>query len=146
MTGFGLNTQREYCQKILAHRFVIPRYTRPELHEQAKEWFNRTSVDGVVSHLATMSDLRRIYVNYLRHETTDYDPLLVPFKSFISEEATRAISALRFNVYRAIAGAYPWLAAECARQLKQKEAQDVTPRHEGNRPQRQRAADQAARK
>jgi len=60
--------------------------------------------------------LERIAVNYLRHELSDYEPELA--KLFGQVGRADASSVVRKRVYNAIADAYPDLASECSRQLR----------------------------
>ncbi|MEZ0064866.1 hypothetical protein ABIA32_000854 [Streptacidiphilus sp. MAP12-20] len=63
--------------------------------------------------------LRRWQVNYLRHALTDYDAVL----DGLAGTAGRAEAELllRRRVYEAIGAAYPHLAAECRRQLNERQ-------------------------
>ncbi len=81
--------------------------------------------------------LERIAVNYLRHELSDYEPELA--KLFGQVGRADAASVIRKRVYNAIADAYPDLASECGRQLRDRAR--YTPlclnlilRHSGRRP------------
>jgi hypothetical protein len=60
--------------------------------------------------------LERITVNYLRHELTCYEDQLAAL--FGSVGRAEAEPVIRERVYDAIASAYPDLAGECARQLR----------------------------
>ena len=60
--------------------------------------------------------LRRIMVNYIRHELTQYDNSL--WEAAGKTGAHHAVQAIRQRVYQAIAEAYPALAAECDEQFK----------------------------
>jgi len=60
--------------------------------------------------------LERIAVNYLRHELSDYEPELA--RLFGQVGRADASSVVRKRVYNAIADAYPDLASECSRQLR----------------------------
>jgi hypothetical protein len=81
--------------------------------------------------------LERIAVKYLRHELSDYDPELA--KLFGQVGRADATSVVRKHVYNAIADAYPDLATECARQLRDRAryiplCPNLTFRHSGRRP------------
>lgn len=58
--------------------------------------------------------LARITVNYLRHQCTTYEQLLMQTLGHVGVEA--AAAAIRQKVLAAIAAQYPPLGAECARQ------------------------------
>lgn len=58
--------------------------------------------------------LRRVTVNYIRHELTTYDALLDLYAR--SPNPTAARAAIRRSTYHAIVRAYPTLAPECRRQ------------------------------
>lgn len=62
--------------------------------------------------------LDRLCVNFVRHELTRYDEHLAELFGRIGKEA--AVFAIREKVYGAIAAAYPYLAAECQRQLDER--------------------------
>ena len=104
------------ARRVHAIKLTIPRIEPAELHQRASAWFNASSAVGVVHPRATAEQLARIYVNYLRHACTPYDSLmrLTTGQPDLQAEARR-------RVYWAIAGAYPRLAAECARQLQLRE-------------------------
>ena len=79
-------------------------------------WYN--SDLGRDSHAAADSDpefLRRISVNYLRHEMTDYDARLGHVAGQVG--VRDAYEVIKERVLEAIADAYPWLGSECQRQL-----------------------------
>jgi hypothetical protein len=63
--------------------------------------------------------LRRWQVNYLRHVLTDYDAVLDGLHG--SAGRAEAECLLRRRVYEAIGAAYPHLAAECRRQLNERQ-------------------------
>jgi len=62
--------------------------------------------------------LGRITVNYLRHELTGYEARLAALFGSVGRAA--AESVIRERVYEAIACAYPELAAEGSRQLRER--------------------------
>ena len=81
--------------------------------------------------------LDRIAVNYLRHELSDYEPELA--KLFGQVGRADATSVVRKRVYNAIADAYPDLAGECNRQLRDRArftplCPNSTLRHSGHQP------------
>ncbi|MEY9873572.1 hypothetical protein ABH931_003061 [Streptacidiphilus sp. MAP12-33] len=63
--------------------------------------------------------LRRWQVNYLRHALTDYDALLDGLHGATGRAEAERL--LRRRVYEAIGAAYPQLAAECRRQLSERQ-------------------------
>jgi hypothetical protein len=73
-------------------------------------------------HYAARTDapafLRRITVNWLRHECSSYEDLLV--ENYGRTGVEEALQVIRRRVYEAIAVAYPDLAGECRRQLKER--------------------------
>ena len=74
------------------------------------------AVDGV-----EQGALERWCVNYLRHRHTSYDADLSQLYGRIGRREAQV--AVRRRVYDVIAGAYPSLAAECARQLAEREGE-----------------------
>jgi len=64
--------------------------------------------------------LDRITVNHLRHELSSYEAELAAL--FGKTGRAEATAVIRKRVYRAIADAYPELAAECGRQLTRRTA------------------------
>lgn len=68
--------------------------------------------------------LDRWMVNYLRHHHTSYDADLSQLYGKVGRQSAQA--AIRRRVYEVIAGTYTSLAAECARQLTEREAGGVT--------------------
>ncbi|SEK95414.1 hypothetical protein [Streptacidiphilus jiangxiensis] len=66
--------------------------------------------------------LRRWQVNYLRHALTEYDAVLDGLHGAAGR--VEAEQALRRRVYEAIGATYPHLAAECRRQLKERQRPD----------------------
>ncbi|HUQ69764.1 MAG TPA: hypothetical protein VM165_09590, partial [Planctomycetaceae bacterium] len=64
--------------------------------------------------------LERIAVNYLRHETSSYDAFLDRAQGRTGVHEARL--EIKRRVLRAIASAYPELAAECDRQAERAEA------------------------
>ncbi|WP_063774285.1 hypothetical protein [Streptacidiphilus rugosus] len=63
--------------------------------------------------------LRRWQVNYLRHALTDYDAVLDGLAGTTGRAEAELL--LRRRVYEAIGAAYPHLAAECRRQLNERQ-------------------------
>jgi hypothetical protein len=97
----------------------VPSIRRDKLIRQACDSYNARQRAGpyVECWASAASDpefLKRIMVNYLRHELTDYERRLDMIAGQIG--CRDAHQVIRQAVYSAIAGAYPDLAAECDRQ------------------------------
>lgn len=67
-------------------------------------------------HLLDEKFLHRIAVNFLRHARTDYDNVLVFRRTGSNGPAAAYNREVKLQVLNAIAGRYPELSAECARQ------------------------------
>lgn len=107
----------------------VPKLTRDRLTRQACAHYNnfrsgRWDYDDDEFTPATLDSdpafLERITVNYLRHELTNYEEQL--WALFGRVGRNEAEELVRERVYRAIAEAYPELAAECDRQLARRRA------------------------
>lgn len=64
-----------------------------------------------------MAFLKRLVVNHLRHNETDYDGLVKCLTGKVGE--AEAKYRLRRRIYTAIAAKYPWLADEVRRKLRE---------------------------
>lgn len=62
--------------------------------------------------------IHRISVNFIRHELTEYDEALEEVAGRVG--IGEAVSLIREMVYGAIAEAYPYLKAECIRQMERR--------------------------
>lgn len=87
-----------------------------DLQRRGVDEYNRQPEAGVITNVAKTPQklLDQASVNYLRHHHTPYDAWLFAG----AKEDPELLTLARQRVYRAIAGAYPQLADECARQLR----------------------------
>lgn len=99
----------------------IPLLPLDELYRRAIRAYNAVSLDQRQS-ASTDSDpqfLQRIAVNYVRHETSDYDAMLNSLRGRVGIRA--ATDMVRARVFGAIAVKYPALADEAMRQQTARE-------------------------
>lgn len=101
----------------------IPQYAPEKLKPLAVEHYNRRCVArGKFEKFATTKSdevfIRRICVNFLRHELSDYESLLDQAYGRINAEPARL--GIGRRILDAIAQEHPWLADECRRQKSQK--------------------------
>lgn len=63
--------------------------------------------------------IEKVVVNYVRHELTPYDGLVMPRADDLAYKRTRIkiYTIVRERVLAEIAKAYPWLTSECRRQI-----------------------------
>ncbi|WP_406446314.1 hypothetical protein OHB14_44855 [Streptomyces sp. NBC_01613] len=122
--------RREVLARIAAEPIEVPRLTTPRLAALAVEHRNRRDEERAYERWTHVPDpatvesvdpaaLARWKVNYLRHRLTRYDDLLDEL--FGSTGRSAAEQLLRRRVYMAISEAYPDLARECERQLRERE-------------------------
>jgi hypothetical protein len=87
-----------------------------EVKRMAIQSYNDYNADTgkYASHTSDSDFLQRIYVNFVRHELTEYDYALyeIAGKTGIQD----GVSAIRSKVFEAIAKAYPEFKQECERQ------------------------------
>jgi hypothetical protein len=121
----------ELRAEIEARPVPVPKLGRDELLRCAIEDYNgRASARAGWNGREATADsdpafLARIAVNYVRHSLTRYERDLDRLAGKIGRgEGERLI---RRKAYAAIAEAYPHLAAECGRQLAEREAYDDAP-------------------
>lgn len=95
----------------------VPEMARERLIKLACDHFNRR-ISYEAEPASIDSDpafLERICVNFLRHRMTKYDRYLDELYKKVGK--SEGIEMVRQRVYKAIGDAYPWLTAECERQL-----------------------------
>ncbi|MGW3724029.1 hypothetical protein [Streptomyces sp. NPDC000851] len=126
----ALRRRREVLARIAAEPIDVPRLAPHTLATLAVEHRNRRDEEralwrwGHVADPATVESaepgaLDRWKVNYLRHRLTRYDEILDELFGRIGRAAAEDL--LRRRVYAAISKAYPDLAQECERQLRERE-------------------------
>ena len=97
----------------------VPHYTRKELVRRACEHYNSGDSgrehEDCASPGSSSEFLERITVNYLRHQTTQYDEHLRQLFGKVGKADAHAL--LKERVLDSIAEEYPWLCKECWRQL-----------------------------
>jgi len=101
---------------IEAMPISVERLSLDRVKKQAIDSYNmRNRGESFASKDDDPAFLDRITVNFIRHELTQYDSALwaIVGKTGIS----RAVAEIRRRVYSAIAQAYPYLKAECERQI-----------------------------
>lgn len=99
----------------------LPRMPIEEVRRRAIRAYNDWNVlydKSEASESSNASFLDRITVNYLRHETTDYDSMLAEVAGKIGVRTAKCI--IRKRVYDVIADTYPELASETDRQILDK--------------------------
>lgn len=102
----------------------VPGLGRDRLITRACQHYNARADDrGDLYNIANASCdqefLDRIAVNYLRHCLTDYERQLCRFVGRVGQ--AEAYQKIKCKVLDAIARAYPWLAAECERQMENRQ-------------------------
>ena len=113
---------------VLAERAVEHRNIRDADRAWDRGWDDpRPAEAGGVEQ----TTLNRWMVNYLRHRHTSYDADLSQLYGRVGRREAQA--AIRRRVYDVIGGAYPSLAAECARQLAERDREDMLVRKAGRR-------------
>lgn len=95
--------------------------SRQEQLSYERDWFKWSHADEG----APPNFLERIQVNFLRHQRTFYDSILV--RLFAKSGGPRARLIVTQRIFEAIEALHPWLAAECRRQLREK--QNSEPAH-----------------
>jgi len=98
----------------------VPQLPRDVLVRRACASYNAWHEGGLGYEPATAASdpafLARTMVNYLRHEFSGYEVQLDALLGKVGRVAAGQV--IRGRVYAAIGEAYPYLAAECARQLR----------------------------
>lgn len=122
--------RREVLARIAAEPVEVPRLASDRLAALAVEHRNRRDEERAFDRLDHVPDpatvgsaepcaLDRWKVNYLRHRLTRYDELLDGLYGSTGRAAAEDL--LRRRVYAAISEAYPDLAQECERQLRERQ-------------------------
>ncbi|MEV2195347.1 hypothetical protein AB0I02_30930 [Streptomyces phaeochromogenes] len=133
--------RREVLARILAEPIDVPRMDAGELARRAVEHRARREREATAGAAGTAStanalgtpspprspnpphtdpaSLDRWKVDYLRHRLSPYDELLEGLSR--REGRGRAAALLRQRIHAAIAAAYPGLAAECERQVREQQ-------------------------
>jgi hypothetical protein len=115
--------RQELLAKAASVPVRVPLMVRERLIREACASYNEFHAEYADFMATPGSDpefLDRITVNYLRHELSSYETELAAL--FGKTGRAEATAVIRRRVYRAIAGAYPELAAECGRQLSRRAA------------------------
>ena len=114
----GLRTKRKETRKLAMDMPPVPRLDRDELIKRACKHYNKhwelRNPDKYATSSNTPEFLNRICVNYLRHGVSEYDERLGMMYGRVGGK--EMYHPIRQKVLRAIADAYPYLAAECYRQ------------------------------
>lgn len=127
----ALRRRREVLLRIAAEPVEVPRLTPDRLAALAVEHRNRLDEEraswrrGHVPAPATVDGaepqaLARWKVDYLRHRLTRYDEILDELYGRTGRAAAEEL--LNHRVYAAISKAYPALARECERRLREQES------------------------
>ncbi|WP_328441181.1 hypothetical protein OHA71_37800 [Streptomyces sp. NBC_00444] len=122
--------RQEMLARIAAEPVDVPRLAERKLAAMAVDHHNcqdgqrnyerwGQSADPPTADGTGPPDLDRWKVDYLRHRLTRYDELLSGLHGSTGRAAAEDL--LRRRVYTAIAEAYPHLAQECERQLRERE-------------------------
>jgi hypothetical protein len=114
----GVQTQtKSLMQQIEAMKISVevlpPNRVLSEAIGAYNEWSER---DEPATHKSDSVFLRRITVNYIRHNLTNYDEGLETTVGRVGKSAAK--NEIRRRVYSAIAAAYPAYADECEQQLE----------------------------
>ncbi|MFF7165305.1 hypothetical protein ACFZBP_28695 [Streptomyces sp. NPDC008086] len=126
----ALRRRREVLARIAAEPIEVPRLAPDRLAALAVEHRNRMDEErasrrsGHVVEPATVSGaepgaLARWKVDYLSHRLTRYDEILDELYGRTGRAAAEEL--LRHRIYAAISEAYPPLARECERQLRERQ-------------------------
>lgn len=103
-------------------RISVVALPRDELERAALASYNdrlARITDGLCEHASRGSDpefVARLCVNYLRHECTEYEDHLDATMGRVG--ARQAYPLIKCKTLAEISSKYPWLADECARQLR----------------------------
>ena len=113
--------RNELLDKVRAEKVVLPTMRKSKLLRLAINSYNERDKNGwsVASTGDDPAFLKRIMVNYLRHERTSYDHDLWATGGEIGVWEARTL--IRAKVYKAIADAYPYLVEECERQAERRQ-------------------------
>ena len=116
----GVKTKQAKIEKYLQQLTIeVPRFEEDELIEKACENYNardRRHSDLCAANKHSDADfLDRITVNFLRHCWTKYENELAEIAGKVG--APEAYVTIKQMVLDEITEQYPWLAAECDRQL-----------------------------
>ncbi|KMS69033.1 hypothetical protein ACM01_36595 [Streptomyces viridochromogenes] len=125
----ALRRRREVLARIAAEPIEVPRPAPDRLAALAVEHRNRLDEEralwrkGHVADPATVDSaepraLDRWKVDYLRHRMTRYDGILAELSGRTGRAAAEEL--LRHRIYAAISQAYPALARECERRLRER--------------------------
>jgi hypothetical protein len=128
----AVETKRERLRERLAQIIIaVPTLPQDELIEAACTHYNSRKLDLLLDRGHTYTPatpnsdewfLHRITVNYIRHQLSSYERQLRRVAGRVG--ANEAWLEISRKVFRAIGEAYPWLAGECDRQLREREQAD----------------------
>ena len=89
-----------------------------DLHEWRSIERNNYNFEYATVQGSSEDFLERIAVNFLRHDGTTYDEELEAYFNRVGKH--EAINAVREHVYDLISHEYPYLSAECSRQMSER--------------------------
>lgn len=114
----AVKTKRRQTRTMVADiKLTVPQLEEAELVAQACQNYNSLGVRRGREEASSQSDeafLKRISVNYLRHRLSPYEEYLESLYGRVGRKS--AYGPIKQKVLRAIADAYPYLAAECRNQ------------------------------
>ena len=111
----------QFCRDKIQPRLDALKAKAAQLKQRAAADYNRLWLErGCYEKFATAKSdegfIRRICVNFIRHELSEYESQLDQAHGRINAETAR--TNIRRRILDAIAKAYPWLSDECRRQKK----------------------------
>ena len=113
-----VNTKTDnLLNKISNISISVKEYNRQELIKMVIDSYNqRNNHKEPISQRETdQTTMERLMVNYIRHELTSYDDILMELYSKTGKE--QAYKLLNERIYKSIGEVYPYLIEECALQI-----------------------------
>jgi len=113
-----VNTKTDnLLNKISNFSISVKEYNRQELIKMVIDSYNqRNNHKEPISQRETdQTTMERLMVNYIRHELTSYDDILMELYSKTGKE--QAYKLLNERIYKSIGEVYPYLIEECALQI-----------------------------
>jgi hypothetical protein len=113
-----VNTKTDnLLNKISNISISVKEYNRQELVKMVIDSYNqRNNHKEPISQRETdQTTMERLMVNYIRHELTSYDDILMELYSKTGKE--QAYKLLNERIYKSIGEVYPYLIEECALQI-----------------------------
>lgn len=106
--------------KISNISISVEEYNRQELIKLVIDSYNqRNNHKEPISQRETdQATMERLMVNYIRHQLTSYDYILMELYSKVGKE--HAYKLLNKRIYKSIGDVYPYLIEECALQIMAK--------------------------